>query len=119
MDTEKTRAYYASLKEEDLCQCDDCRFYRKRIRSSYPLLAQYFDSIGVDIKKPHETSPVPSGDGNVRNYWLPQYAMIGSKEDFAETRIGDLTLQITDSYPPVDTEEECFVIEIAPLITLQ
>ena len=114
MNIEKTRQYYAQLREEDLCDCAYCRNYMKEIRSSYQDLAAYLDTLGIDIAKPFETVPVgPVGDQMF--YSGVQYVIIGSAEDFQETAVGDVSVTIAESHPMTDIEEDHFVIEISPV----
>ena len=83
LDIEKTREYYKSIKPEDLCGCAYCKNYRLQIKEAYPLVADYLDALGIDIEKPHETSPLkPDEDG------------------------------IAASYPATDIQSEHFVIDI-------
>ena len=58
IDLEKTRAYYSALREEELCHCEDCRYYRAHVRQAFPKIADYFDSLGMDIAKPFHVSYV-------------------------------------------------------------
>lgn len=58
IDLEKTRAYYSALREEELCHCEDCRYYRAHVRQAFPKIADYFDSLGMDIVKPFHVSYV-------------------------------------------------------------
>ena len=54
----KTKEYYAYIDDSLLCDCSYCQCYREQIRSVYPKVAEYLDSLGVDIEKPFETSPL-------------------------------------------------------------
>lgn len=115
MNKEKTIAYYQSLKEEDLCSCEDCiRFYRN-IRAAYPKLASYLKALGIDIEKPLDTMPVcPDGKGSFI-YAGPQYVILGSPEDFKETEVNGVSLSIEDSHPDPGLDEEYFVIECSEI----
>lgn len=37
MNVKKPKAYYTALKPEDICGCDYCRNYIKKVKDSYPL----------------------------------------------------------------------------------
>ncbi len=115
MNKEKTIAYYQSLKEEDLCSCEDCiRFYRN-IRVAYPKLASYLKTLGIDIEKPLDTMPVcPDGKGSFI-YAGPQYVILGNPEDFKETEVNGVSLSIEDSHPDPGLDEEYFVIECSEI----
>ena len=114
MNLEKTRQYYLELTEEELCQCAACRHYRKMVRASCPDLAAYLDALGVDIEKPFEAIPIgPAGPGML--YSGVQYVLMGSPDDFLETRVGDVEIRVTDAHPMTDIAQKHFVIEAAPV----
>ena len=115
MDIEKTRRYYEDLKEEDFCDCDSCRNFRTQIKETYPDLAEYLGSMGIDIEKPYETWSVEAGDGELL-YPDTMYMAIGSSDDFVPVKIGDADIRMTDSYPYTDMKEEHFVIEVSPIL---
>ena len=78
IDAAKTRKYYESLTPDDLCQCAYCRNYSKEIKAAYPMMADYFSGIGVDIEKPFETMPLePDDEGNIL-YAGVQYIVFGT-----------------------------------------
>ena len=114
MSIEKTRRYYALLTDEDLCACADCRNYRKEIRSSYPELADFLNTWGVDAEKPLEVIPIGPGNG-MMFYSGAQYVVIGSSDGFRETAIGNVEAWITDAHPMTDVREDHFVIEVSPI----
>ena len=115
MSREKTEAYYRTLTEDDLCSCDLCIVLRREIASAYPYLASLMDTLGVDIRKPFEVWPVgPLEDGRLF-YPSVQYVVIGSREGFEKKEIRGVTVDITDTHPMTDIEEEHFVIEASPI----
>ena len=114
MNVERTRWYYNQLTEAGICDCLYCRNYVREIRAAYPALAAYLDQWGADIEKPFEAIPVGPADG-VMFYSGAQYVLMGSRDDFEETSIGDVKVWVTDSHPMTDMEEEHFVIEISPI----
>ena len=69
----KTKEYYASIDESLLCDCSYCQCYREQIRSVYPKVAEYLDSLGIDIEKPFETSPLEPDEKNMLEYCCCQY----------------------------------------------
>ena len=114
MNTEKTRQYYRKLTGADVCQCASCRHYVKTVRSSCPDLATYLDALGIDIEKPFEAIPIgPAEPGML--YSGVQYVLMGSPEQFRETRVGDVEIRVTDTRPMTDIAQEHFVIEVAPV----
>jgi hypothetical protein len=54
MDIERTKAYYAEIKREDICACDYCQNLIDEIKQAYPNVAQYLLSLGVNIERPFE-----------------------------------------------------------------
>ena len=72
-DIEKTRAYYRDLGPENICSCDYCRNYCARVKAAYPEVARYLDSLGVDIEKPFETSPLEPDENGYLEYCVCQY----------------------------------------------
>jgi len=115
MDPKRTKAYYEALTPDDICQCARCRNYMEQIRSSYPLVADSLQSMGVDIEKPFETMPLePDGDGYIQ-YVGPQYVVLGSAENFRKTEIAGVCIDIAESHPPVDLSEAHFVVELYPI----
>ena len=113
MDINRTKAYYAGLTGDDLCQCEYCRTYVREIRSALPRLAEYLERLGVDIEKPFEVIPLDE-TAEYMEYMAVQYVVIGSAEDFEETAVEDMDVFVTDSHPMTDIAEEHFVIEIVP-----
>ena len=111
-DIEKTRAYYCALGPENICDCAYCRNYCARVKAAYPEVARYLDSLGVDIEKPFETSPLePDEKGNLE-YCVCQYVVLGTcPEDFTH-RIGDVSFGRSDCHPDPKVEEEHFVLDL-------
>lgn len=112
MTIEKTKDFYREF--DDLCDCAYCRNYVKEIKKSYPELASYLDNNGVNIEKPFETMPGES-DGGCIEYLGVQYILIGDKKDFKKEKCGEVTIDLTESYPDPDLDCEYYVIEIHPI----
>ncbi|MBR3227174.1 MAG: hypothetical protein IKF68_01370 [Erysipelotrichaceae bacterium] len=106
-----TREYYDSLTDEDICDCIYCRNYIKRIRSSYPLLSSYLDSLCIDIEKPYETVPLEPYEGHIV-YAGVMYMVMGDPKEFEKTTVEGVDIHITDSYPYTDMKEKHYVIEL-------
>ncbi len=110
MNKEKTKQYYASLGEDDLCMCAYCRHYRRHVRESYSHLAEWMDSHGIDIEKPHETMPLDPYDNRI-TYIGTQYVVIGTQDDLLDDLPEGIDLHVTTSHPYVESNEPFFVIE--------
>ena len=119
IDIEKTRQYYNNLSSKDLCDCKYCVNYMNRIKDSYPLIAQYLESIGVDIEKPFETMCLNPGEANHIDYFGPQYIVMGNTDNFKEVQIDDIHIRKAESFPYTDILDEHFVIELYPIISLK
>ena len=112
MDVVKTRNYYRTLPPEDICQCRDCQNYIRNVKSSYPLIAEYLQNIGVDIEKPFETAPSGPGPNGIIYYFGTQYVVLGSEDNFKKTKISDVCIYVAESHPVTDVIGEHFVIEM-------
>lgn len=115
MDVQRTIEYYSHLTPDDLCQCATCRNYMLRIKAAYPLVAQYLQTVGVDIEKPFEAMPLPPDPAGTIEYMAVQYIVMGSENGFEKTAVGGVDIDRAESYPFTDIEEEHFVIELAPI----
>lgn len=115
MNIEKTEDYYKNLKAKEICKCAYCQNYVREIKKEYKDLDKYLEGIGVDIEKPFETMPLEEKDGYIE-YAAVQYIVMGNKESFKESKVGNTTITLADSYPTKDIEEEHFVIEIYPIV---
>ena len=111
MDIERTRRLYADMKKEDLCQCNYCQAYVRRIKAALPGMATYLQALGVEIDKPFEVLPLFENEDDMF-FTGAQYLVCGSQDGFKETCIDGVSVFTTDSHPVVDMDEEHFVIEI-------
>ena len=112
MNIEITRQFYKDY--DDLCDCAYCKNYIKEIRKAYPDLADYLDKIGVDIEKPFEAMPGEPSGGYIE-YLGAQYIIIGNKDDFRKVKLGELTIDLAESFPDTGLAVNHFVIEIYPI----
>ncbi len=115
MDVRKTRDFYNSLPVDYVCQCGYCQNYIQEIKRSYPLVADYLQSIGVDIEKPFEAIPLEPDEQGYIYYIGAQYIVLGSSDDFKRAAISDVKIDITQSHPTTNIEEEHFVIELSSI----
>ena len=78
-------------------------------------MARYLDSLGVDIEKPFETSPLEPDEKGDLEYCVCQYVVLGTcPEDFTH-RIGDVSFGRSDCHPDPKVEEEHFVLDLYPI----
>ncbi len=87
-DIEKTQVFYCNFPKEYIYDCAYCRNYRAKIRDAYPEMAQYLATLGVDIEKTFEMSPL---------------------------EIGEVKFEISDCYPGTGINEEHLVLDIYPI----
>ena len=114
MDIEKTRAFYAGLGQEDICQCAYCRNYVNLIRVSYPGIAAYLQTLGIDSEKPFETIPLEPENGYI-DYVGGQYIVFGRSDAFSGTTIDGVNITVTTHHPHTAISEAHFVIELYPV----
>ena len=114
MDAEKTREYYKKIGETELCGCAYCQNYAKEVKAAYPKVAEVLALMGVDIEKPFETMPLEPDEGYI-DYVAAQYVVLGRTEDFKETSVGPVRIDIAEAHPATAIKEEHFVIEISPI----
>ncbi len=115
MDIRKTRDFYNTLPPDHVCQCGYCQNYIHEITRSYPLVADYLQSIGIDIEKPFEAIPLEPDEKGYIHYVGVQYIVLGSSDDFKRTTITDVKIDITQSHPSTNIKEEHFVIELSSI----
>ena len=111
----RTKEYYNSITEDALCDCSYCRNYRSQVKAAYPKVAAYLETMGIDIEKPFETSPLePDGNGMLE-YCCCQYIVFGECEPDYHYRIGNVEFRRASSYPGTGIEEAHFVLEMFPV----
>lgn len=111
----ESKEYYHSISEAMLCDCSYCRSYRLQIKSAYPLVAEYLNTLGVDIEKPFETSPLEPDENGMLEYCCCQYIVFGNCETDYHYKIGNVEFRVATSYPSTGVEQEHFVLEIFPV----
>ena len=112
MTIEKTRDFYKTY--DDLCDCAYCRNYIREVKKSYPDLVAYLDKIGIDIEKPFETIPGEPESGLIE-YFGVQYIVIGDKEEFINAKLGEVTVDLSKSFPDPGLDCKYYVIEVGPI----
>lgn len=114
MNLEKTKVFYSNMKMESICDCAYCQNYVKQIRETYPEVESFLQSIGVEVEMPFETCPLEPQKGYL-DYIGVQYIVMGKKEGFESIRLDGVNIDITESHPNTEIEEEHFVIEVHPI----
>lgn len=115
IDISKTKAYYHSISESSMCNCNYCRSYRLQVKSAYPKVAEYLGVLEIDIEKPLETSPLEPDENGILEYCCCQYIAFGKSNPEYHDRVGDVEFRIAALYPGTGTEQEHFVIELFPI----
>lgn len=114
MDIEQTKAYYAALERADICSCAYCQNLIDEISAAYPDVAAFLASLGADIARPFEVLlPSDPADGFM-DYPAVQYLICGDSAGFQETKIGEVTIGISDCHPPASYHGAHFIIEAGP-----
>ena len=114
MDIVKTENYYRTLNGDRLCSCDYCRNYYKEVKETYPELSDYLVGMGVDIEKPFETMPLEPYEGIIE-YIAVQYIVMGKDNDFKSVDLNGVHIDIANSHPETDIDEDHYVTEISPI----
>ena len=112
INVEQTKKYYKDIKQEDLCDCNYCKNYYLQVKDAYPKVAEFLDSIGIDIEKPFETSPLEPDEHGMLEYCICQYIVIGSAPSELSKEIENVKIDISESHPSTDLIQEHFVIDI-------
>ena len=114
MDIEKTKQYYSKWTRADTCSCDYCQNYIDEIRVSYPAVAEYLMTLGVDIEIPFEVLlPLEIVNGYMK-YDEVQYLIVGNSDGFKETQIGNVDIYSTNSHPDATYKGEYFILAAGP-----
>ena len=115
VDIRKTQNYYEVLDSESLCHCNYCKNYYSQIKSAYPAVASYLSSLGIDIEKPFELSPLEPDENDMLEYCSCQYiAFERCAEDFRHI-IDQVEVCVASNYPNPGIAEDFFVLEFFPI----
>ena len=115
IDVSATKEYYNSIIDSLLCNCGYCLNYRIQVKSAFPEVAEYLSSMGIDIEKPFDTSPLDSDENGFLEYCCCQYIVFGNSKPDYHYKIGDVEFRIATSYPSTGIEQEHFLIELYPI----
>lgn len=115
VDIEKTRTFYSLSEVKMFCDCNYCRNYSAQIKSTYPEVDAYLATLGIDIERPYETSPLePDADGFL-DYCSGQYIVFGACHKGYHHKIGNVEIRLANSYPSTGIKEKHFVLEFYPI----
>jgi len=114
MNIDKTAEYYHNQADESLCRCAYCRNYYREIRQGHPQLADYLGRIGIDIEKPFEVISGEPWDGYIE-YLGAQYIVFGDPAGFQGKEVNGVEINVAESHPVTDINEQHFVIEVSPI----
>lgn len=107
---EQNLKYYASDNSMP-CDCNDCKNYCNQIEAAYPKVHSYLKSLGIDVLRPLELSPIESAENNILEYCVCQYVVFGSCEKDYHHKIDNVEFRVGTSYPNTGINEEHFVLD--------
>lgn len=117
VDLEKTKAYYACVRQEDLCDCPGCWNYRQRVKGAYPQMARYLETLGIDIEKPFHVSYVESREPHQMLYLSCCYVAFGESGFGFSRQVDGLEFTRAGACPDSGVEEPHLELQI-PELTL-
>ncbi len=112
---DQTREYYRSLDINSLCDCNYCKNYCLQIKSGYPKVAEFLDTLGVEIEKPFETSPLEPDENGFLEYCGCQYIVFGTCSSDYQHQIDNVEFRLAPSHPATGIEAKHFVLEFYPV----
>lgn len=112
MDRAATRSYYAQSLIDD-CPCPYCPFFRERVASAHPELAEQLSALGIDISHPFDL-PLPHEEDGVSHYDYATYIVMGNWTDADAAAVTACELETTDSHPRTGIDAEHPVILAGP-----
>jgi len=115
VDAEKTRAYYAAVRPEELCACPGCQNYRSRVKRAYPRMAGYLKGLGIDIEKPFHVSYIEMDDPSRMLYLNCCYVAFGACSPDFRQQIGQMLFAKAGACPSSGVDEPHMALEIPQL----
>ena len=115
VDVRKTIRYYDSIRKGSLCDCNYCKSYYLQIKAEYPQVNAYLRSLGIDIEKPFEISPLEPDSNGILEYSACQYIVFGTCPETYHQKFGDVEFRLAASYPCTGIVDEHFVLELYPI----
>ena len=107
---EQNKRYYSSVQSLP-CDCNYCKNYYLQIKTTYPNVCSYLESMGIDVLRPLELSSLEVNENNILEYCVCQYVVFGSYEENFHHKIGDVEFCIGTSYPNTGVNKEHFVLD--------
>ena len=108
LDIKRTKSYYEQICNRDLCDCAYCQNYVHEIKATYPEIAEYLSSLGIDIEKPFETMPLEPDETGYIEYISSQYIICGEPDDFIKTVIDFVNVDVAGTHPSTQINEAHF-----------
>ena len=115
IDYENSKEYYENYTP---CDCELCNNYYSHVIDAYPKIKEYLESIGVDILKPFELSPIEDEEEQKIEYSGCQYVVFGECEDNFKLEIDGIEFFNNIDTHPSDEEiiERHFIIDLGPIV---
>ena len=82
---------------------------------SVPDVTVYLGSLGIDIEKPFETSPLEPDENGMLEYCCCQYIALGNCEPEYHHRIADIEFRVAKFHPETGIGQAHFVLEFSPI----
>ena len=113
LDISKNQQYYSAVSDQELCDCEGCKNYRKRIRQCCPGLAAYMAQLGMDIEKPYEVSvPYLEPKNGRLIYDLCFYVAFGECDFAFQKKLDGAELCVALFNPNSGVKEEHTVLQL-------
>lgn len=114
VDIPRTRAYYDSIGEGNLCDCAPCRNFYRIVQSRCPELTAFLAQYGADAAKPLEAVWWEEGGPEHMTY-APMYVLCGSVPPDWHITLDGAEIRVTHSFPtPAGAEAPFFVLDAGP-----
>lgn len=116
VDIDKTKDYYKTKADMDLCQCETCKIYYKEVKERMPDLDIYLCEMGVDITKPFEAPAYGLKVDHDYEEYFAWYIVFGKCDADYARKIGEHTIFATGGHPKTGVEEDHFVLQVDDII---
>lgn len=113
---EATKNYYKS-PESKSCDCEKCKIYCKEIKTAYPSIVKYLETLGVDPLRPLELMDTEEEMDTFVEFSSCQYVVLGDcEETFSNTIDGvHFSRCLEGRHPTVPLDEPYFVLECSTI----
>lgn len=111
-----TKQYYKS-QESKSCDSEKGKIYCKEIKSAYPSIVKYLESLGVDVFRPLELCANEEEMETFVEFTACQYVVLGECDvNFTKTIDGvQFSISPEERHPTVSLEEPYFVLEFSTI----